>query len=118
MKNYLAKKDEILKKNVKLIIKEERQIIKSQLPTFASKMYQTIQSPDYFFMSHIPVQNVSASVKIKRTIKPPVQEKPQKIDRGVLFMKRLEDEGATVYMKDADRDMINAFNNDDQLQGL
>lgn len=33
-------------------------------------------------------------------------------------MKRLEDEGATVYMKDDDRDMINAFNNDDQLLGL
>lgn len=30
-------------------------------------------------------------------------------------MKRLEDEGAIVHMKDTDRDMINAFNNDDQL---
>lgn len=40
------------------------------------------------------------------------------VDRGVLFMKRLEQDGHLIRMKDQDRDMIQVFTDGTQLQGV
>ena len=62
--------------------------------------------------------NVSKPSGSKKCYTKARYEKPQIIDRGVLFMKRLEMGGASIIMKDADRDMIEVFTDEAQIKGV
>lgn len=52
---------------------------------------------------------MSHEVVIRESQKPPTEFKKDILDRGVLFMKRLEDDGCIVHMSVKDREMIDLF---------
>lgn len=85
------------------------------------------ESIDYFFMSHTmtkpPVtlntksqNNIGTKGQQKGVTEDSDSAKPKPamiIDRGVLFMKRLEEEGALILMRDSHRATLNAFETED-----
>ena len=91
------------------LIWQDKQLVKSQMAA-ESTYRKKKEEMDFFFMSHLMTQPPD---ECKRTVikKPPPKvdqnSKPSKyMDRGVLFMKRLEDEGANIKINRLDRDTI------------
>lgn len=94
------KKDSQLKSNLRSLIQQEKTLIKSQMPSVTSAK-QKKPSFDFFFMQNTKLVQSQSVEKQIVTAKYPKKKRAEVVktafvDRGVLFMKRLEDDGTEI----------------------
>ena len=115
-----------MKRTLRKLIDQESAIIKSQMPSSASKAYQPKPPRHFFFSTYRPATPSRPNIPYRETKSPQSPaalsatstEKPLSpmptgngkkefcLDRSVMFMKRLEDDGKICHINKRDREMI------------